>query len=329
VLNSDSSNLRFEVIIVDNGSSDQSWSFIKDIVNSNPNVKAIRNLTNAGPSIARNQAIKISLGKYVAFLDNDTRVHPAWLNNAVRTFEFDPKIGACQCKLLLDNAENRIDCIGEYMSQYGFLVQLVNPGDADNEKYNKVVEILSAKSAGMIVRKDVLDKVGGFDEDFFIYMEETDLCWRIWLQGYVVVLIPNSIVYHKFGTSSAILPQKINYLVKFHGTKNYVCTLIKNLDFKNLFEILPLHIIMWFGIATVFLFKKQFKSTKWIILGILWNFANYKKLINKRRAVQQKRVVKDKDLYPKIMRRKNFWYFVRKLETKKKTGNASGWDKDE
>jgi hypothetical protein len=328
VLNTDYPN--FEVIVVDNGSGDGSVKFLEEISKSKTNIVVLRNEENLGPSVARNQGIEKANGKYVAFLDNDTRVHLLWLKEAIKVFEADSKVGACQCKLILDDSDDIIDCVGEYLGQYGFLVQVAIAGEEkDRGQYDRQLEILAAKSAGMIVRRDILKKIGGFDDDFFIYLEETDLCWRIWLQGYKVVLIPSSTVYHKFGTTSKILAGKSNFLVKFHGTKNYILTLIKNLEFKNLLKILPIHIGIWISIAFFFLFKRQFKSAKWIIQGIFWNLVNYKKIIKKRKTVQEKRVVKDKEIFPKIYRKKSFNYFVDKLRRKNKVGYAVGWDKGE
>lgn len=319
VLNCDYSN--FEVIVVDNGSKDGSQELVEETSRKNEKVKLIKNETNLGLAIARNQGIKMAKGKYVAFIDNDTRVHPFWLSEATKILELNPKIGACQCKLILDGTDNLVDSIGEYLGQYGFLVHLVPPGEEkDRGQFSHITEILAPKGAGMIVRKDVLNKINGFDDDYFIYVGETDLSWRIWLQGYKVVLIPNSIVYHKFGTSSVVLPEEINYLVKFHGTKNCISTLIKNLGFKNLLKILPVHIVMWLGIALFFLLKRQCKSTKWILQGVFWNFANHRNLMKKRKIVQKQRTVIDKEIFPKIMKKRSFKYFAGKLKRKKKVG---------
>lgn len=318
----------FEVIVIDNGSVDGSQDYLRSVVRFNPVVKTIYNNKNFGPAFARNQGIKESKGEFVAFIDNDTTVHPDWLKEAVGIFIENSKLGACQCKLIIDGTDNLIDCVGEYLGQNGFLVQIAIPGkEKDIGQYDTITDIFAAKSAGMIARKDVFESIGGFDDDYFIYLEESDLCWRIWLYGYRVVLAPHSIVYHKFGASSLILSDRINYLVKFHGSKNYIATLIKNLELKNLIKILPVHITIWLGVAFVFLLKIQLQSVRYILKGILWNAANYKKLTEKRQLIQSQRLVSDKDIFPMIMRKRNFGYFVDKLRRKKKIGQATGWDK--
>ena len=313
VLNSDYPN--FEVIIVDNGSEDGSLEFLEEISKSKPNINVIKNEENLGPSAARNQGIKIAKGKYVAFLDNDTRVRPLWLKEAIKVFEADPKIGACQCKLILDDTDNIIDCVGEYLGQYGFLVHVVTPGEEkDVGQYDIIIEIFAAKSAGMIARKDVLNKIGGFDDDYFIYMEESDLCWRIWLLGYKVTLIPNSIVYHRFGASSVVLPEKINYLVKFHGTKNYISSLIKNFGLWNLVKVLPLNLSLWSGMAVWYVLKRRLIWATYIVKGILYNLVYFKRIWEKRLRVQYLiRKVPDNYIMPRIMKKTSFSYFYNKF----------------
>ncbi len=318
----------FEVIVIDNGSTDGSVEYIKKSIKK-LKLKIIQNDKNIGPSSARNEGIKEAKGKYVVFLDNDTTVTSMWLKNAVKFLENNPNVGAGQLKLIISKT-NKIDSVGEYIGQNGFLVNIVEAGkENDNGQYDEIKEIFAAKSAGMIARKDALDEINGFDDDYFIYVEESDLCWRIWLKGSKVMLIPNSIIYHRFGTSSIILKNDINYFVKFHGAKNYVQTLIKNLEFKNLIKILTIHIFLWFGIATFLFSKRKFKSSKWIILGLVWNLTNLKRILEKRRRIQKNRVVSDSEILPKIIKKREISYFLNKLKGTKKIGNARGWVKDE
>jgi GT2 family glycosyltransferase len=158
-------------------------------------------------------------------------------------------------------------------------------------------------------------------------MEDTDLCWRIWLQNSKVILIPESVVYHKSGASSVILPEESKYLVKFHGTKNYVATLLKNFELKNLLKILPLHLCGWMSIALFFLFHKKLKSAKWISQGILWNFIHFRSILEKRRIVQKQRLITDDELFSKIVKKQSLGYFLEKLKSKKQVGYAVGWDR--
>lgn len=317
----------YEVIVVDNGSVDGSVSELKKKHGSKKNLKVLELEKNFGPAYARNCGAEVSKGKYLSFLDNDTYPEKDWLVFLVKAMEEDNSLGACQCKLLLMKDKNQFDYAGDYLSQFGFLVQRVEGGEVDRGQADQRVEILSAKSAAMIIRKKAFEKAGGFDEDYFIYLEETDLGWRTWLAGFKIIFIPESRVYHEFGTSELILSGKQNYLSKFHGTKNYISTNFKNLGTMNLLKILPLHVFLWFGVAIWFLINGQFKNSYYVFQGILWPVLNISKLIKKRSLIQKKRILSDEKFFYKIYRHITFKYFYRKLTYVEKIGNAESWNR--
>lgn len=323
VFNSTYKNI--EVIVVDNGSVDNSLPETKAKFNDT-RLKLIALEKNFGPAYARNRGIEIAQGKYIAFLDNDTETEKDWIEKPVQVMEEDEKIGVCQCKLLLLKDPQKLDYVGDYLSQFGFLVQKATANEIDKGQYDSNFEILSAKSAAMIVRKELIDKTGGFDEDYFIYVEETDLCWRGWLAGYKAIFVPESRVYHLFGGSALSLGNaKQNYFAKFHGTKNYITTLLKNLGTFNAIKIIPVHIALWAGLAFWVLIHKKTIDSKNIFKGIFWVFMNLGLILKKRRQIQSIRVVSDRELMPRIMKKQSFNYFYKKATTAQNVGLAHGF----
>lgn len=324
-----SSAVDFEIIVVDNGSTDGSVEYLKNkYVNRSGELKIVELDKNYGPARARNEGMKIALGKYVSFLDNDTQVHPNWSVMAIEEFEKSDKIGIIQCKLLLSKERERLDYVGEYIGGNGFLVQRAQAGEIDSGQYDQKVEILAAKSAGMFMRRAVFEKIGGFDEDYFIYVEETDLGWRSWLAGYKAIFVPDSIVYHEFGTSALVLGRsKNNYNTKFHGTKNYILTIFKNLSLLRIFSILPVHIFLWNGLAWFSLLRGDRDAFIWIYKGIFWNISNFSKNLKKRRLVQLDRKISDSKLFKIVMKRKPFGYYFNKATAKQKIGNAESFNR--
>ena len=319
-----SSYKNYEIIIVDNASSDGSVLAVKNEFTSKlKNIKILRLKKNYGPAKARNEGVKIAKGKYLGFLDNDTQVDKDWVSEAIKLFNKDKKIGCLQCKLLLLKEKNKFDYAGEYINQYGFLIQRAGYQEIDQGQYDQEVDILAAKSAGMFIRKDVFNKIGGFDDDYFIYVEETDLGWRSWLAGYRTIFCPKSVVYHEFSSSLNILgPGKTNYNIRFHGTKNYICTLIKNLEFKNLLIILPKHLIIWLSLA-IFLSigRRQFENSANVVKGILWNIKNINKTLTKRKIIQENRVFSDNELFKKVYKRQSFVVKIKQFIFAEKLGN--------
>ena len=291
--------LNYEIIVSDNASSDGSIDFIKKtFISDISKIKFVKLSKNYGPAFARNQGFKISRGKYISFLDNDTEVDKNWILEAVELFTKNSNLGVIQCKLLLLNQKKRIDYVGEYLGNLGFLKPIGTYGDVDKGQYDKIYPILAAKSAGMFICRDAFIKAGQFDPDYFIFMEETDLGWRTWLTGYHNLFCPKSIVYHQFSSTKNIVSKDFNnYLIRFHGTKNYIQTLVKNLSILNLIKILPIHLFLWISLGLFLFVNGKFKSSLNIFRGIVWNIINLPKTLKRRHIIQKNRKITDTTLF--------------------------------
>lgn len=132
--------------------------------------------------------------------------------------------------------------------------------------------------------------------------------------GFRVVFIPMGVVYHTYGavkkTFKKYYQQKI---VIYYGCRNYITTLIKNLGFVNLAKILPLHILLWFAISVMFIFKREFKKSYWIITAIVWNIINCHQLLKKRNSIQRHiRQVSDAEILENLMVHRKLGYYIGK-----------------
>lgn len=203
----------FEVIFVDNGSTDSSVDFIKKKF---PWVKLIENKENLGFAAGNNKGIKISSGKYIVTLNNDTKTDRKWLESLVNVAESSNNIGMCASKVLLLKRPNVIDSVGiniypDGMSkQRGYL-------EIDTGQYDKIEEILLPSACAALYRKEMLDQIGLFDESFFAYCEDTDLGLRGKLKGWKAVLAPSAIMYHLYsGTAGRYSPLKAYFVERNH-----------------------------------------------------------------------------------------------------------------
>jgi GT2 family glycosyltransferase len=147
----------------------------------------------------------------------------------------------------------------------------------------------------------------------------------MWLRGYRVIYCPQSVVTHEYSTSRVVLgAAQQTRLVKFHGCKNYILTLVKNLGGRRLAWMLPLHVSLWVGLAGFEMLRGQFRSGGWILRGLGWNLARLGDTLRKRRRVQKARVSPDRALWPRIYRRVTLMYYLRKLCAVPDTGHAKG-----
>lgn len=261
------------------------------------------------PAEKRNAGARLAKGQYLAFFDDDVDIDDNCLAEFLEALTLNPNMGMVYGKLWNMEHRNRFDEAGGYLTATGFIWSRAGQNDIDHGQYDKPEPILAGKSASCMVKKSVFNEVGGFDDDFGILGEETDLSWRIWLAGYAVYFDHLATGYHAFNTK--FKPVNKHYTtsrVQYNGSRNYITMLIKNLEAPNLCRILPLHIAIWFGVACVMSITKPRQGIA-IFRGLLYVLTNMKLILRKRRLIQEKRRVSDRDIWPFIYRRTSWAYY--------------------
>ena len=193
-------DLTYEIYVVDNNSSDGTQSMLETFY---PGVKVIKNQKNAGFGAANNQAIQECNGKYVLCLNTDTIL----LNNAVKIFydymETNKQVGACGGSLF-DKDLKPVISYAPFpnllnLNAFSWIIKSLFPKRF--KKITKVKEVDSIIGADLFLRRAVLDEIGLFDERFFMYNEEIDLCYRIKKAHYNIKLVPEANIIHLEGKS--------------------------------------------------------------------------------------------------------------------------------
>ncbi|MBZ9636643.1 glycosyltransferase family 2 protein [Clostridium sp. FP1] len=290
----------FDIIIVDNASQDGSCEFILE---NYPKEKLISLKENYGFSRAVNEGIKASNSEYVVLLNNDTEVDKFWLQNLVKCIEDDENIFSCCSKMMQYSERNKIDDAGD---GYTILGWAYKRGDgASWEKYTKNQKVFSSCAGAAIYRKDLLEKVGYFDESFFAYMEDVDISYRAKLNGYKNIYCSKAIVYH---IGSATSGSKYNsFKVRLAG-RNNIYLVIKNMPNLQLIVNLPF-LMIGFLVKVVFFYKIGFGND--YINGVKEAFNKYS-LIKKTKYYNKNLANYLKVEYELIIN--TFYYILLKLK---------------
>ncbi len=268
--------------------------------------------SDATPAEKRNIGAERAQGQFLAFFDDDVELDENCLQELLKPM--NDKIAMTYGKLWNMEHRDRFDEAGGYLTSTGFIWSRAQQNDKDVGQYDKAEPILAGKSASCMVRKDVFDEVGGFDEDFGILGEETDLSWRIWLKGYEVWYAPKATGYHAFNTK--FKPVNRHYTtarVQYNGCRNYITMLVKNLETKNLWKILPIHTAIWFTASIAMITTGKIIQGWNILKGLGYVVLNVPLLRRKRKLVQKGRKVNDRTLFTYIFRRASRGYYTQRF----------------
>lgn len=301
----------YEIIFVDNASEDGSVDWVKKYY---PKTNIIINTENLGFAGANNVGFKKAKGDYVLFLNNDTRVTKTFLTELVNVLEGNSEIAGVQSKILLMDAPDTHDSVGAYLTPAGFLYHY-GFGKKNTKKYNKQIDLYTAKGACMMFRKSVLDTVtidgNIFDPDYFAYFEESDICHRIWLAGYRIVYAYKSVIYHKMGATSSGMN---NAFIQYHSFKNRIRTYLKNFGPTWFLMYLPIHLIFCYAYLAVSLLRAKWALAWAIQRAIWWNIVHIQDTLILREYVQKKiRRVSDGTIASLVFKHPKLAYYTNLL----------------
>ena len=284
---------KYEVILIDNNSTDDSIEFVKNVY---PSVIIIKLEKNYGFAEPNNIGAKNAKGELLLFLNNDTVVNPNFIQELIKVINLDSKIAICQSLLLKPNGE--VESSGDF-------IDILGRAFMSKEKVTEVKEILSARGACMLVRKNIFWELGGFDKNFFASFEDIDLSWRAWIWGYKIVLVPNSIVYHTGGQTVELLRSEI----KFHGAKNILIICLANFEtplsrVMKLFFAYLMKKSLGISVVTKFESSIPLPSLGTVLRGLMWVLKNLKYVSEKRKKVNSRRARSTEELEEKGLIRK-------------------------
>jgi len=258
----------FETIVVDNNSNEDPTNRIMNA--GYPNVKVLRSDVNLGFTGGNNLGIRNCHGDYVFIVNNDTEVTPDLLDKLLEPFAFDESVGVVSPKIKFFHHNNIIQYAGfTQMNMYTCQNAAVGNKQEDKGQFDFMSTTHCAHGAAMLVKREVIEKVGMFAENYFIYYEETDWCTRIIRAGYKIIYQGYATIYHK----ESITMGKQSAVKVYYHTRNRIYYMRRNAGKGQLIAFLTFFAILTVPKSTIqFLIKKQFEHLRSFFKGIAWNF---------------------------------------------------------
>ena len=217
----------YQIVVVDNGSDVEDINRLK---NNFPNVKILRSDVNLGFTGGNNLGIKNSFEKKIDFillLNNDTIVEPNFIQPLLDIFENNPNVGIVAPQI------NYFDEPKKVWTEGGRISKIRGSGFAYSERYDdgKIKddkEVTFVSGCCMLIKKEIFEKVGVFDDNFFLYVEDADLCYRTTQAGYKIIVSHNSKIYHKVSSSTK---ENLSLLPLYYVTRNRLYFASKSFSF--------------------------------------------------------------------------------------------------
>ena len=287
-----------KLFIVDNSSTEETYNFLRK---NSPEAEIIANKDNDGFAKGNNDAIKVALAEdfeYVVLFNMDTIIDPLAVSEMVNVVEENEGIGAVQARIMLHPEKDLINSLGNstHFLGFGFCLNYRDKwslNDFENKKKffkNKKnpAHIFYPSGAGVLFKASVLKEVGLFDESYFMYNEDQDLGWRIWLRGYSCVLAERAVVYHKYEFARSV---KKYYFMD----RNRLITVFKNYKVATLILFFPAGVIMEIGLVLFAVLNGGLRQKIRVWLYFLWP-PNIYSIIKSRSNIQKNRKIRDSEL---------------------------------
>jgi GT2 family glycosyltransferase len=280
-----------EVILVDNASTDGSAAWVQT---HHPWVRVVEAEENLGYCGGNNLGIRLSEQPYVALLNNDTKVEPAWLRCLFEALESNPGAAACSSLVLLPGNPPRIHYAGSeahFIGHISNVLYLKPKPEVEGALRQRDVGVYVGSS--VLFRRAVLEACGLLDDRFFIYEDELDMALRLRGRGWRILFVPESVVWHFAGTPDLAVRSRQPYPKRraFLVTRNRWLVLLKNYQSKTLIVLLP--VLVLFELVWFLVLGWAGHATS-LLRAYAWNWRHRAWVGEQRKAIQTARTVSDK-----------------------------------
>lgn len=288
----------FDLVVVDNGSKDGSAEILRSEVAPDRLITFTRGVGfgRAVVRAARHEAVADA--DYLFFAHDDLSLLPDTVRTLVDALEADPSVAIAGPKLREWSTQHILQEAGMTIDRFGRAANRVERGELDQGQMDGRRDVLYVSTAGMLVRTDVFADLGGFDPRFTALRDDLDLCWRAWLTGHRVEVVPEAIGYHAAAGSRGArrLWRERSWQGRFLSERHALATLLKNYGARRLAWVLPLTLLLGLLKLVGFAMTRRFADLGATVRAYLWNVVELPATLRARRAVQRSRLRSDAEL---------------------------------
>lgn len=290
-----------DVIVVDDGVADD--GSVRRASARFPRVRMVRTTGGLGYGAACNAGLRLATGRFVLFLNNDTEVTAGWLEPLLEAADRHPSAGFFQPKLISSTEPGLFPwgggCGGE-MDWLGYPFMrgnLVFCRERDRGQYDAPAEVFWANGAAMFARRAAVERAGRFDEEFYMQMEDVDLCWRARRLGIGVRTVPSSVVRHHGGWTLPLRTLERYFL----SHRNSVVLLMKNAGPARALFLVPLRIVIEaLGALGALLVFGNWRLTLGSMAGLAWVLAHPANVLRRRARARSGGWVPDRVVFSRL-----------------------------
>jgi GT2 family glycosyltransferase len=303
-----------ELIVVDNASTDGSSDLLAARVTADRLVRLDRPRTFAEAFEIGRTHPALAGAPLVLLLHDDLVMTVDTVATLLATMEADPEVAVAGPKLREWSQEPLVQQVGQTVDPFGRWHSQLDPGEIDQGQHDEETDTLFVSTAGMIVRTDAFDELGGFDMRMSFQREDLDLCWRAWIAGYRVRVVPMAVGYHVNAGDRGVRPlgegerqraggrarrrgaagHEVAYLTERHT----LAAILKNYSIPRLALLVPLGSVLFLLRALGMLLTRRVGAGTAGLKAVGWNIAKLPGTLRLRRRAQRLRRRTDRDLRP-------------------------------
>ncbi|MGH3666029.1 MAG: glycosyltransferase, partial [Egibacteraceae bacterium] len=286
-----------DLVVVDNASRDGSAEVLARRIPGERLITFRRNVGFArAVAAAVNHAI-VAEADYLLLVHDDLVLAPDAVDLLVTAAEADLAVGVVGPKLREWSDDLVLTEVGMTIDRFGRADSRVEPDELDQGQHDRQDEVFYVSTAGMLLRRDLLRELGGFDARFPAFRDDLDLCWRAWLYGHRVEVVPDAVGYHigaargghRFGVTRAV---GARYLAERHA----LAAMLKHYGPARLAWVVPLGVVLAVARMAFYVTVRRFGDAGAVARASVWNLAQLPRTLRRRRVVQQRRSVADAEL---------------------------------